>query len=196
MNQGKFITLYGINNIGKSTQAHLLVEHLKRIGHKVVFLKYPLYDLAPTGQILNEILRGNKTQELTEEELQTLFMQNRLDFEPQLKHFLAEGTTVVAEDYTGTGIAWGLAKGLDQAWLEQKNQHLVREDLAILLRGKRFLQAKEKGHLHEENDQLIEKVDAILMQLAKKYAWQVVDAEGSVEQVAARIFTVVEKWMG
>ncbi|MBP9709316.1 MAG: hypothetical protein KBD78_16900, partial [Oligoflexales bacterium] len=125
--KGKLITLYGINNIGKSTQAGLLVKKLNEVGHKAVHIKYPIYDLAPTGPLLNDILRGGK-QNISEEELQTIFVQNRIDFEPTLIDTLESGTTVVAEDYIGTGIAWGAAKGADLEWLEAINAPLLKED--------------------------------------------------------------------
>jgi thymidylate kinase len=47
--RGKFIVLYGANNLGKSTQVELLVNNLRtlqhwKLTHKV---KYPIYDLDP-----------------------------------------------------------------------------------------------------------------------------------------------------
>ena len=41
--KGKFIVLYGNNNVGKSTQAKLLVEKLKEKGENVRYFKYPIY---------------------------------------------------------------------------------------------------------------------------------------------------------
>ncbi len=51
------ITLYGVNNIGKSTQARFLVERLQAEGHRVEYLKYPIYDLEPTGILGNQGIR-------------------------------------------------------------------------------------------------------------------------------------------
>jgi len=48
---GKFIVLYGINNLGKTTQTRILVDKLKLHGLKAEYLKYPVYDLAPSGPI-------------------------------------------------------------------------------------------------------------------------------------------------
>ena len=195
MKKGIFITFYGINNIGKSTQARRLVERLKRLGYDAVFVKYPIYDLPPTGPKLNQILREHKGETIPENQLQTLFFENRLEFEPQLKKMLAEGKIVVAEDYTGTGIAWGKAKGLDQAWIEKINKNLLREDLPILLRGKRHVSAREENHIHEQDDELVEKVNAILLQLAKKFDWKVLEIHGSIEEVEEEIWEVVEKFI-
>lgn len=193
MHKGFFITIYGINNIGKSTQAKRLVEYLRKIGYKAVFLKYPIYDLVPTGQQLNKILRSENKQSITEEELQTLFVQNRKDFEPTLKKLLADGTIVVAEDYSGTGIAWGVAKGANQQWLENLNRDLLKEDLAILLTGKRNIHAREKTHIHETNDQLVEKVGQILLELAEKHGWQKIEIQPTRDETAQIIWYLVEK---
>ena len=79
-----FVTLYGINNIGKSTQALMLVEHFKKLGLKVKYLKFPIYDLSPSGVFLHTVLRS-KVQTITEAELQMWFALNRYQFENHLK---------------------------------------------------------------------------------------------------------------
>ncbi len=187
--KGKLITLYGINNIGKSTQAGLLVKKLNEVGHKAVHIKYPIYDLAPTGPLLNDILRGGK-QNISEEELQTIFVQNRIDFEPTLIDTLESGTTVVAEDYIGTGIAWGAAKGADLEWLEAINAPLLKEDLVIYMYGNRFTEAQESDHIHESNDDLMKKCAEVYELLAKKYNWKGVKVEGGIDDVFKLIWQI------
>lgn len=193
MKQGFFITLYGINNIGKTTQAKKLVEKLNDHGYKAVYVKYPIYDLEPTGPKINDILRKNGEQSISEEELQTLFTQNRRDFEPTLRKMLEEGFIVVAEDYTGTGIAWGTAKGADQKWLEKLNEELLKEDLAILLTGTRTMAAKEKQHIHERDDELVQKVNEVLLMLAQKYGWDTLEIQPKPEDTAKLLFAHIQK---
>ncbi|MEK7126676.1 MAG: hypothetical protein AAB848_01075, partial [Patescibacteria group bacterium] len=171
MEKGIFITIYGINNIGKSTNAKLLVEKLENAGRKAVYMKYPVYDLEPSGPFLNKILRGGDGQKISEDELQLWFIINRYQFESSLKKLLNDGNIVIAEDYIGTGIAWGVAKGLDQKWLEDGNKYLLKEDLAILLTGERHTRSKEKIHVHEQNDELSKKCANIFEMLADKFGW-------------------------
>lgn len=192
MNKGKLITIYGINNVGKSTQSKLLVESLEKAGHKVKYLKYPIYDLAPTGPFLNGVLRDRQEQKISEDELQLWFILNRYQFEPELKKFLEDGWVVVAEDYVGTGIAWGVAKGLRQEWLEEANKFLLKEDLAIFINGERDHTVIEKIHLHEQNPELMEKCAVVLKALAEKYQWKVVERIGTKEETAGEIWKVVE----
>lgn len=169
--KGKFITIYGINNIGKSTQSERVVKMLNDSGRKAKHIKYPIYDLDPTGPFINSVLRSAK-QNISEDELQLWFVMNRYQFEPELKKLLEEGYTVVAEDYAGTGIAWGIAKGLDEDWVEGINKYLLKSDLSILFEGQRDSEAKEDAHVHEQDDDLVEKCREVHSRLADKYGWQ------------------------
>ena len=186
------ITIYGTNNMGKSTHAKLVVERLEARGKKAKYVKYPVYDLEPTGPHLNRILRSGESQNITEEELQMWFSLNRYQFQPTIQKWLDEGYTVVAEDYIGTGIAWGTAKGADPVWLERLNQCLIQEDLAILIDGDRVESAMEALHIHERNDDLIRKCRQVLQDLAEKHQWRTVLLQDKKEDTAKLIWEVVE----
>lgn len=192
--KGKLITLYGINNIGKSTQAGILVKNLQKQGYKVKYLKYPIYDQEPSGPIINKVLRS-KVQKISEEELQLWFVLNRYQFEPKLKKFLSDGYIVIAEDYTGTGIAWGTAKGLEQKWLEEVNKHLLKEDFAILFVGKRNLGVVEKDHVHEQNDDLISRCEVILKKMSKKYKWKNLQVEKKIDDTSEKLLEMVKDFL-
>lgn len=185
------ITLYGINNIGKTTQALRLTEHLKNAGYDAVYVKYPVYDVEPSGTFLNKFLRSGKAQEISEEELQMWFTINRYQFEPVLRDWLKSGKIVVAEDYIGTGIAWGTVKGASTKWLETVNSHLIKEDLPILLDGERHLSAKENSHLHESNDEFMMRSRQVHLELCEKYAWIKIPVSGTKEETENLIWQTV-----
>lgn len=191
MNRGKFIVLYGANNLGKSTQARMLVDSLKAKGINAAYIKYPIYDLAPTGPKIYDILHG-KLPLPKEENLQKLFVQNRKDFEPELEKILESGTWVVAEDYTGTGIAWGMVRGLKVMDMEKLNEGLLKEDLGILIDGKRFVHSVEKGHINEEQDEIWEKAREKHLELGEKYGWKKVNANQDKEKIAEEIWKNIE----
>lgn len=193
LNRGKFIVFYGINNLGKSTQAEILIKKLQKNKIKAEYLKYPVYNLAPTGPFINKVLRGGKKQEISEHELQMWYILNRFQYEPKLLSKLEKGIWVIAEDYIGTGLAWGWAKGADLKTLEAMNKPLLKEDLAIFFFGKRYLDGKEKVHIHEQNDKLMEKCQKKHQMLAKKYHWKKVNANGAREKIAEMIMQIVEK---
>ena len=109
MTKGKFITFYGINGLGKSTQRERVSEELKRRNNvDVVHVKYPVYFLTPTGPRINDYLRNGNPQGLTPHDHQALQIENRKDFQPTLTRMLISGIWVVAEDYIMTGICWGI----------------------------------------------------------------------------------------
>ncbi|MBU0981164.1 hypothetical protein KKC94_00560 [Patescibacteria group bacterium] len=190
------ITLYGINNIGKTTQAKLLVERLRSLGRSAVYVKYPVYDEEPTGQYLNNFLRSGTEQKISEEELQMWFTLNRYQFEPTLKGWLTEGKIVVAEDYVGTGIAWGTVKGASTHWLEEMNKYLVDEDLAILIDGERIESSMEEGHLHETNHEIMKRSRQVHLELAEKYDWTKIPLQPTAPETSELIWQVVALHLG
>ena len=159
---------------------------------KAEYLKYQIYDLEPTGPQIDQILRSGKSQTITEIELQKLYAQNRRDFQAQVKKKLNQGINVVAEDYIGTGLAWGVTKGAKLEDLEKQNQGLLKEDITILLEGERFLDGKEENHLHESSDELMAKNRQIHLDLARKYNWQIINANQSIEEVRQSIWQKIQ----
>ena len=187
---GKMIALYGVNGIGKTTQAELLVGFLKSQGKEASWLKYPVYDLEPEGPFIYKYLRDREfraAHELTTEELQAKYAKNRRDYEMELKRRLATGEWIVAEDYTGTGIAWGLTRGADLAYLEKINQGVYQPDLEILLAGERFDTAIEAGHQNETQDDKIRLCSDFHLFLEKRYGWERVDANRNREEISRDI---------
>jgi dTMP kinase len=194
MFRGKFIAFYGVNGIGKTTHAKKFARHLKKDGYDPVYIKYPIYGLEPTGPYLNKILRGSKKQAVSEEELQLWFVLNRHQYMPKLKKMLEKGQTVVAEDYIGTGIAWGMTKGASEDWLQEINKYLLRPDLSLLIDGEPDKNSKEKVHIHETRDTLVKKARESHLRLAEKYAWFKVQLQEKQDDTAALIWETVTEY--
>jgi dTMP kinase len=191
MKKGKFVVIYGANNIGKSTQVKLLAERLKKRKTKVKLLKYPIYDLEPTGPMINKFLRG-KT-DMSEYDAQKIFVQNRRDFEQTLKSYLQKGYLIIAEDYRGTGICWGATHGVPLDKMIQLNEGLLEEDLAILMDSeKQFEESIEKGHHNEDNGVWIKGRD-MHRKVRKMFGWIVVSANQDVEKVHQDIWKIVKR---
>jgi len=191
MKNGKFIVLYGINNLGKTTQAEMLVNALKEVS-RVTFIKYALYDLKPTGPILNDYLRNGNPWGLTHREFKIFHAMNRTQYDSVLREKLAdEDRIVIAEDYVGTSIAWGIGSGIDKDFIEEINSHLLKPDIAILLDGERFTDGIEEGHKHESDNDLTEKVRQVHLKLAKEKGWIVVNANQDKYKVHSDILNAV-----
>ena len=196
MEKGKFIAIYGINGIGKTTQVELLVEYLKSKGKNASRLKYPVYDLEPEGPFIYKYLRDvefRKNNELSTHKLQKKYAENRMRYEPILRERLKNGEWIVAEDYTGTGISWGLTWGGKLAYVEDVNEDLLKPDLEILMDGPRFLSAIEKDHRNEMDSERIEICKNFHFLLCDRYGWTRVNAKQKIDKVQADIIKEVEK---
>src|SRR3989344_3033000 len=154
MKPGKFIVFYGINNLGKTTQAKILTARLNYSNIPSEYLKYARYDLEPSGPLINGYLREKNPHGFSSREFQILQALNRTQFEKELLKKLNSGISVIAEDYKGTGLAWGIAAGVDGRLLEYLNSRLFKEDISFLFIGKPFSTNVEKSHMHETNDDL------------------------------------------
>lgn len=193
MGKGIFIVLHGINNLGKTTQAKLLVEKLKENGYEAEYMKYPVYDLEPSGKILNNYLREGNKYNLSPREIQTVYALNRTQYEPELKRKLDSGINIIAEDYTGTGICWGIGAGVAEDYLKLINSHLLKEDLDFLFDGTRFTESTEQGHKHETDNQLLEKVRQTHLRIAEEFGWKKINANLTIPQIHAILWEEIKK---
>lgn len=191
--KGKFIALYGINNLGKTTQAEMLVDRINKNGLKAKYLKYPIYDLNPSGPLINEYLRKNNPYNLSPREAQIFYIKNRYHFEPTLLEMLNNGINIISEDYRGTGIAWGMAAGVDEKFLKNLNADLYNEDLCFLFDGKRFLESTETGHKHENDDTLMNASRNAHLKLATEYGWEKINANLAIEEIHEVLWGHVSK---
>jgi thymidylate kinase len=189
--KGKLIAIYGINNIGKSTQKKLLEERCAKEEIKLVSTKVPYYELPGSGEIINDYLRLGNSYNLSSQDFQLIQIMNRFHKEPEIKKFLEEGINVLVEDYNDTGVAWGVAGGVDKKLLEELSKALLKEDVAIFLEGERFLQAVEEGHRHEQNKEMLDKVQKEFEILARGRRWNRVNANQTREEVHEDIWKIV-----
>ena len=190
--KGKLIAIYGINNIGKTTQSELLAQYLSSKGFKVKLMKFPDYSLEPTGPKLDKLLRSEK-QIMPEKELQFLFIENLKKLTPIIKELLDKGIFIIFEDYYGTTLAWGSVKGLDIRLLKKETAFAVKEDLAILLDGERFSSGKEPVHIHEQNGKLIDAVRKRHLELAQEFGWKIINANQDKNLINKQIIEEFEK---
>jgi len=190
--KGKFIVLYGVNNLGKTTQAKKIVEKMNAGGQKAEYLKYPIYSIAPSGKIIDDYLRKRNGFNLSAREVQIIFALNRFQFESTLKKKLDEGINIIAEDYTGTGIAWGMAMGVGEKFLEEINSCLIKEDLSFFFYGQRFKSGVESGHRHEENESFMLKAEKTHLALADKYGWIKINANQNIEEIHNEVWRRME----
>ncbi len=190
---GILFTLLGVTNTGKTTQQKLLEERLRAEGYRVAYVKYPVYDLIPTGPRINAYLRQGNPEGISPREFHELQVENKKDFALELERLLAENDIVLAEMYTGTGIAYGMGDGFEKSWLVAENDSLRTADLSILLDGARFLESRETGHHFENDDEKTERIRLAHLELAKDFGWEVVQANQTIPEVHEEIYSRVKK---
>ena len=111
--KGKFITFEGSEGSGKSTQANLLLQYLKRRGIPVMLLR------EPGGVRISEAIRGLlldvKNAEMTKESETLLYMVSRAQLvEEILKPALKKGTVILCDRFLDSTIAYqGYGNGVD-----------------------------------------------------------------------------------
>lgn len=188
---GKLIALYGINRLGKSTQRQMLAERIKQeLDVPVETIKYPAYKVPPSGPRLNAYLREGNPEGLTPREFQILNVLNRTQTQPSLELYLATGHVIV-EDYWGTGVAWGVAYGVGEAFLIDLNSHLIKEDIAILFDGVPFPTGAEEGHLHEEDTRQLMHARTKHLRLQQRFGWHVIKTNHPKEAVHSCLWNLV-----
>ncbi|MBS3143427.1 hypothetical protein J4446_00925 [Candidatus Woesearchaeota archaeon] len=194
MSEGKFIVFYGINILGKTTQSGIISRQIALENSvRVHRIKYPIYNLDPTGSEINDYLRNENPKELTPHQHQELQLQNRFDYQPILFETLNSGIWVLAEDYTLTGIAWGIATGVDENFLRKKTNSLMEEDFGILFDGEQF-NHREESHKYETNYNLTKKCREIHLRLAEEFGIPVINANQEKEKVTKDILNILKEW--
>lgn len=188
-NSGKFIVLYGINNLGKSTQAKLLVEYLKKKNIRAKYIKYPIYENR-SGTLINDYLR--KGAKISPEDYHILQVINKFEFADSLDKILNSGTWVIAEDYILTGIAWAMSNGLDHKRLEMLYSPLRKPDKAVVFDGERFKDAIEQNHKHETDDSISVRCRKYHLKLAKEYNYPIINANLSIDSVHQSIVRLLK----
>ncbi len=195
MKDGILVALMGVTNVGKTTQNDLLLEFALKNNMRFASVKYPVYDLAPSGPRVHRCLKEGNPDKLTAFQLQQSCAQNRRDFEPQLKKLLEENDIVIVEMYTATGYCFGMAEGVAWSTLKELNEGLIVPHVSILLDGERFIDSIEKGHRFEEDFVKTEVVRNFHLLLAEKYGWYVVKSDKDKMSVHDEIINIIASYV-
>ncbi len=198
--RGVFITIEGGDGAGKTTQAALLVKHLRELGYAVRHIHEP--GGTELGERVREILLDNSIGEVDPLAELLLYEAARAQIVTQVVvPALARGEVVVCDRFVDSTVAYqGHGRGLDVAMVERLNDvasHGVVPDRTVLLlidpeRGLARATAGDEGADRMENagDAFHQRVCAGFEQLAASCSQRVrvVDADGTPEEVQRAMF--------
>ena len=196
-----FLSLDGIDGVGKSTQLKLLVEKLQHLGREVITCREP--GSTQLGESIRTILLNDWETPIDVVSEMLLYMASRAQLVQEvIRPALERGQTVIADRYLLASVVYQGCGGkldTDSIWdvgrvatggllpdltvvldlpLDEAASRLGEPD-RIESRGDAYREALRKGFLAE--------ADRMPAQI------QVVDARGTEDEVADRIWGVVEK---
>lgn len=189
--KGVFICVEGIDGSGKTTQAHILVEALKKEGFEAVYTTEPSNGVF--GKMLRKhILEGSRRVPVVVEAV--LFAVDRFDhIESEVKPLLRRGKIVVSDRYVYSSIAYQGASSLSKKWLKEINNRAIKPDLSI------FIDVPPEiviGRINRQKSvmetlQTQKRVREAYLKLVEEEDLLVIDGASAKKEVAERIQKVV-----
>jgi len=194
--RGAFIVIEGLDRSGKSTQTSLLHDRLQASGRPVKLLKFPDRTTA-IGQMIDSYLRSQS--DLDDRAIHLLFSANRWELASTITTLLNAGTTVVADRYAFSGVAFSASKGLSYEWCRAPDIGLPAPDLTVFLDVEPET-ARERGGYGEERyekEEMQRRVRLVFERIGKESGrWERVDAGAERDVVESVIWGYVEKLEG
>ncbi len=208
--RGRFITLEGGEGAGKSTQAHLLAEHIRSLGHECVVTREP--GGSPVAEALREAILSGVAAPLGPSAETVLFAAARIDHVAQtILPALARGAFVVCDRFTdSTRVYQGALGKVDPALirtLEDIAAGQCRPDLTLILdlpaktglaraAARRAQQAADR--FEAEGLAFHEGLRTAFLDIAASEPgrYKVVDAAKGPDEVARAILSAVEARLG
>ena len=201
--KGRFIVFEGIDGAGKSTQIEMLRQKLTREGRKVFITAEPTASV--TGGILRDALSGNYRR--TASELAAMFLSDRVFHNVNesvgINQALEKGFDVISDRYYYSSFAYqGLDSDID--WVIDMNLNcpdIRKPDLCIFLdldaeKSKSRIDTNRATVEIFEKEEILNRIRNKFFDVFKRLSNEniaIIDASGSVDDVAAKISDVVDK---
>ncbi len=198
MKKGLFITLEGIEGVGKSTHAVFIVELLQNNGHEVTLTREP--GGTETGEAIREILLHHKVENIADAtELLLIFSARAQHLDEVIRPALAKNTSIVCDRFTDATYAYqggGRGLGKDKVrLLEDWVQEGLKPDLTLLFDApvatglSRAKKRSAADRFESETIAFFEQVRSAYLDIARAEPERVyvIDASQSLQQVQADI---------
>jgi len=201
MESGKFISVEGIEGVGKSTNIEVLVECIQDAGHKVLTTREP--GGTPFAEDIREILMNRNDEPVPEiAELLLMFAARSLNVNNVIVPALEAGTWVVSDRFTDSSRAYqGGGRGIPMETIDHIADWVHGDtwpDLTILLDAPVEIGMERAGRrsapdrIEQERHDFFERVRECYHQIAANEPERVIviDTTRSIEEVRADITTI------
>jgi dTMP kinase len=203
---GRFITLEGIEGVGKSTNLEYVAEWLRDQGKTVVVTREP--GGTPVAEQIRSVILDSDRNELPPlSELLLMFAARAAHLEALVSPALARGEWVVCDRFTDSSFAYqGAGRGLPMetiALLDDQVLRGQRPDLTILLdlpleeSVRRRADRTHRDRFELEQDAFFARVRAGYLEIAERERdrVQLVDAGRPIEEVQAEIVVILGNFL-
>jgi dTMP kinase len=204
--RGRFVTIEGIEGVGKSTNLGEVAELLRAAGLDVLVTREP--GGTPLAERIRGLLLDSERGSVPESaELLLMFAARASHLEALIKPALARGSWVLCDRFTDATYAYqGGGRGLDSAWiaaLEQQVQGDLRPDLTLLLDADpevtRSRRAKRGGtdRFEAEDTAFFRRVRACYLERAKAEPerFRLIDAAQPLDEVRKELSRTVTQFV-
>ena len=198
MEYGKFITIEGIEGVGKSTHMDRLVGHIEARGHRVLKSREP--GGTPTAELIREVVLGHSDETIPDiAELLLMFAARSLLVENVIRPALSAGTWVVCDRFVDASRAYqGGGRGIPMQQINELAGWVLgdlRPNLTILLDAPvevGMSRADSRGNpdrLDVERAEFYTRVRESYLQLAESEPerFVIIDASGELAEVSTSI---------
>ena len=200
--RGMFLTFEGIDGSGKSTQARLLAEHLRREGRAVVLTREP-GGSDGAEEIRNLVLQGDPDRWSAETEILLFTAARRDHLERTIEPALTAGKVVICDRFAdSTRMYQGLSRGDLRTLVDQLHSLMIgREpDLTLLIdmdpemglsraRGRQGVEERFEDFGLELQQQMRTGFLALAQEFSDRI--QVVDGNRDMDSVAQDVTSIV-----
>ena len=193
-----FIVLEGGDGCGKSTQAGILVARLRELGREVVATREP--GATEAGAAIRALVLGGGDLDPRAEAL--LIAADRAEHVARvIRPALERGAVVVSDRYVPSSLVYqGVVRGLGVEMVEKLSAIATQglaPDLVLVLDVTDDVAAARQGtepdRLEREGAQFHAAVRRAYRDLAPARGWVVVDANATVDDVAARVRAAIDR---
>ncbi len=207
--RGRFISLEGGEGTGKSTQAGLLADALRRAGWAVVLTREP--GGSAGGEAIRAFVKCATVVDWSPATEALLHYAARLDhLERVIRPSLAAGIWVVCDRFADSTRAYqGYGQGLDSVWLDRLEALVVADDwpdLTLVFDLQREVAARRLASRGAVPADRYERLDEafhrrvgdgfVRIAAANPDRCVVIDGEGSPDAVHARVLAAVRERLG